>query len=609
MSDLDITDAVLAELRSAADIVEVIGEHTRLKKAGRSWKGLCPFHKERTASFTVDRDKGLYHCFGCGAGGDVIHFVRQMDRLDFPEAVESLAARFGVAIPRRASRGPRDDHRDKLLEALAAAQRFYAAELAKPGSRAAAYLKERGVPDGLSHRLGLGHAPDSWDSLSRALSPAFPESLLIEAGLLQPRAEAKGSYDRFRDRLIFVVRDDRGRPVGFGGRTLSPGGEPKYLNSPESPLFVKKRLLYGLSEAREAIRRRERVVLVEGYFDHLALLSAGLEETVASMGTALTPEQAEKLRRLSPRVTLCYDGDAAGRAATHGALALLLSSGFEARVARLPDGLDPYDVLREEGVSRLSARIEEAPDYLTWLLEDVQPNASDLSSTQKGERIRTVLDIVREIPDARVRHEECRRLAARVAMPTEVLLDRIEPKATRPRAGSPQKGPGTPGNADVLTKGDIPAAERRILQVLMSQAEHKSLILGTLKDHDLTHPLSQRLVKVLRESGKASEAVDFQGQIADLTEAERSLLSKIALEEQPPASSQGVERLLQELEKKHLKRESERLQREIERAESAGDKDLAKELARRKESLAKESVAIGRGASRGTRGKGKELGD
>ena len=256
MSDLDINDHVLAELRSASDIVEVIGEHTKLKKAGRSWKGLCPFHNERTPSFTVDRDKGLYHCFGCGAGGDVIHFVRQIDRLDFPEAVEALANRFGVKIPKRASRGPRDDRREKLLEALAAAQRFYEAALEKSGSRAAVYLAQRGVPDDVARRLGLGYAPDSWDALLRALSPAYPESLLAEAGLIQQRSEGKGYYDRFRDRLLFVVRDDRGRPAGFGGRALSAGQEPKYVNSPESPVFLKKWLLYGLSEARDAIRRK-----------------------------------------------------------------------------------------------------------------------------------------------------------------------------------------------------------------------------------------------------------------------------------------------------------------------------------------------------------------
>ena len=371
--DLDINDHVLAELRSASDIVAVIGDHTTLKKAGRSWKGLCPFHNERTPSFTVDRDKGLYHCFGCGAGGDVIHFVRQIDRLEFPEAVEVLASRFGVTIPRRQRSGPRDDRRDRLFEALAAAQRFFAERLARPGNTAAAYLEGRGVPVEMWTTLGLGHAPDAWDSLGKALSPAYPEDLLIEAGLLQPRAEGKGAYDRFRDRLIFVVRDDRGRAVGFGGRALSPEGEPKYLNSPESPVFSKKRLLYGLFEGRESIRKHDRVVLVEGYFDHLALVRAGIQETVASMGTALTPEQAEKLRRLCPHAVVCYDGDSAGRNATRGALQLLLAQGFDARVARLPAGEDPYDLLQREGPDAVARAIDQAPAYLTWLLEDLRP--------------------------------------------------------------------------------------------------------------------------------------------------------------------------------------------------------------------------------------------
>src|SRR5512143_623383 len=356
ISDLDINDNVLAELRSAADIVEVIGDHTRLKKAGRSWKGLCPFHNERTPSFTVDRDKGLYHCFGCGAGGDVIHFVRQIDRLDFPEAVEALASRFGVSIPRRAARDGRIDRREKLLEAVAAAHRFYVGELERPGNPAAAYLESRGVSGDLVRRLGLGFAPAGWDSLARALSAAFPENVLLEAGLLQPGQEGKRAYDRFRERLLFVVRDDRGRPVGFGGPALPSGAQPKYLDSPDSPLFQKKRLLYGLSDARDAMRRRERVILVEGYFDHLAMAAAGLDETVASMGTALTPEQCEKLRRLVERVVVCYDGDPAGLAATRSALSLILAQGFQAAVVRLPDGEDPHDVLRREGPRSVSDR-------------------------------------------------------------------------------------------------------------------------------------------------------------------------------------------------------------------------------------------------------------
>ena len=453
MSDLDINDNVLAELRSAADIVEVVGEHTRLKKAGRAWKGLCPFHNERTPSFTVDRDKGLYHCFGCGAGGDVIHFVRQIDRLDFPEAIEALASRFGVAIPKRVSRGPHDEQREKLYAAVAAAQRFYAAELAKPGNRAAAYLEERGVPAAVAKALGVGYAPAGWETLAKGLGGAWPESLLVEAGLLQPRSEGRGSYDRFRNRLVFTIRDERGRPVGFSGRALSPEDEPKYLNSPESPVFLKKRLLYALTDAREAIRRRERTVLAEGCFDHLALYLSGVDETVASMGTALTPEQAAKLKRLAPRVVLCYDGDSAGRNAARAALTHLLAQGLEVSVARLPADEDPDDVRRREGPEALARAIDEAPGYLPWLLEELRPSEPRLSAEEKKDRIRAILETLSAIPDRILRYEEFRRVSHDVGVPVEVLWSSHPSNRAPEAAGARPAAPARPADPALPPRG------------------------------------------------------------------------------------------------------------------------------------------------------------
>jgi DNA primase len=599
-SDLDITDNVLAELRSASDIVEVIGDHTRLKKAGRSWKGLCPFHNERTPSFTVDRDKGLYHCFGCGAGGDVIHFVRQIDRLEFPEAVEALAARFGVTIPRRQRRGPREDRRDALFEAVAAAQRFYAERLARPGSTAAKYLETRGVPPEMWTTLSLGHAPDAWDAIAKALSPAFPEDLLIEAGLLQLRTEGKGSYDRFRDRLLFVVKDERGRPVGFGGRALSPEGEPKYLNSPETPLFSKKRLLYGLFDGREAIRKQDRVVLVEGYFDHLALVRAGVRETVASMGTALTPEQAERLRRLTLHAVVCYDGDSAGRTATRGALQLLLGQGLEAKVARLPEGEDPDDLLQRDGAEALARKIDEAPDYLTWLLEDIRPDEAGLSSTEKRERVGRILEILGAIPDRILRYEEYRKVSAAVSVPLEVLWsgDKANLRAENTRSIDV----GTPGNAATLSAMAAPAAERKILRALAS-GELNSLILGALKDEYLSDPRIKRVVATFRKATGTSEPVDFQRQIADLTEEERTFLSAVALDESPEPTEKDVDRLLKALEIRHLEGESAALLNSIRQSEAnAGASPELDQLIREKQDRDRR---IARLRSR----KGNELGD
>jgi DNA primase len=615
MSDLDINDNVLAELRSVADIVEVAGEHTRLKKAGRSWKGLCPFHNERTPSFTVDREKGLYHCFGCGAGGDVIHFVRQIDRLDFPEAVEALASRFGIPIPKRPSRGPRDEQRERLYAAIAAAQRFYAEELSNPVSRGAQYLEERAVPHEVAKALGLGYAPEGWENLAKGLQGKFPERLLVDAGLLQPRAQGSGAYDRFRNRLLFVVRDERGRPVGFGGRALAAEDQPKYLNSPESPVFQKKRLLYGLTEAREAIRRRERAVVVEGYFDHLALFLAGVEETVASMGTALTPEQAGRLKRLAPRVVLCYDGDVAGHAAARTALPHLLAQGLEVSVARLPADEDPDDVRRREGPEALAARIEEAPPYLSWLLDELRPAAAHLSPEEKKDRIRAILDVLTAIPDRILRYEEYRRVSLDVGVPVEVLWTSEPPGrgagsappagpssgGVQPRGGGPSGAvgghhvPGTQGNGSVLYGGEIPAAERRLLQLLIRGGEHISLIRGHLRSEHLTHPGVRGLIETFGKGGDDSEAVDFHRLLAHLRESsDISLVSRLALEESPEPTEGEVLRLLRRLERKYLEREQAAIQEEIRRAEAADRADELSRLLRRKQELGKKIVELKR---------------
>lgn len=603
MTDLDINDLVMSELRAAADIVEVVGEHTKLRKAGRAWKGLCPFHNERTPSFTVDRDKGLYHCFGCGAGGDVIHFVRQIDRLDFPEAVEALASRFGVAIPKRVARGPRDDQREKLYAAVAAAHRFYAAELAKPGNPAARYLEDRAVPEAAAKALGLGYAPPGWENLAKGLGGEWPEALLVEAGLLSPRPEGRGSYDRFRNRLLFTVRDERGRPVGFSGRALSPEDEPKYLNSPESPIFQKKRLLYALTDAREAIRRRERTVVGEGCFDHLALYLSGVEETVATMGTAFTVEHATRLKRLAPKVVLCYDGDPAGHAAARGALTHLLGTGLEVGVAKLPPGEDPDDLRRREGPGALAARVEEAPGYLGWLLGELRPSEPGIPTAEKKDRIRAILEVLSAIPDRILRYEEYRRVSADVGVPVDVLWPKDDARnraaagASRPsdRPAEAPGGPGTQGNGSVLYGGEIPPAELRLLQLLVRGSESISLIRRDLRSEHVTHPGVRSLVETVEKGEGGSRAIDFQKYLAHLRDpSDISLLSRLALDESPEPTEEDVRRLLRELEKKYLRREKAALTKAIRQAEEVGRNEEVSRLMQRAQEIGKRIVELGR---------------
>jgi DNA primase len=362
--------------------------------------------------------------------------------------------------------------------------------------------------------------------------------------------------------------------------------EPKYLNSPESPIFLKKRTLYGLSEAREAMRRRDRVILVEGYFDHLALLRAGVEETVASMGTALTPEQAEKLRRLCPHAILCYDGDTAGRSATRVALGHLLAQGIRASVAFMPEGEDPDDVLGRQGTSALAARIEEAPDFLTWLLEDVRPNDPDLPAAERRERIRSVLQVLDAITDRILRYEEYRRVAREVSVPVEVLWQGSEKRSgAAPASLAGEPGPGTPGNPLVLSEGEIPAAERRILQALMGGG-YKPLILGTLRDEYLTHPGVRRLVAAFRDAGSDSEAIDFQRHFKHFRDArDVSLLSRVALEEGPEPTEEGVVRDLRALERRHWERQKVAVDTALSRARNEGQPAEETELLRKAQEI------------------------
>ncbi|HEX2758696.1 MAG TPA: DNA primase, partial [Thermoanaerobaculia bacterium] len=382
----DITDDVKRDVLAATDLVQLIGTTTSLKKAGRSWKGLCPFHGEKTPSFHVHPDRGFYYCFGCGAKGDAITFVRETERLEFPEAVAYLARLAGITLPMRRS-GTRVDRgkETRAAEALALAAAFFRANLDRHGA-ARALLEKRGLSLEDARAYGLGAALDAWDALKTSLAPRVQEDTALDAGLLQKNPETGRVYDRFRNRLTIEIRDGRGEILGFGARAFGDD-QPKYLNSPETARFSKGKLLYGLDRAKEAIRREDAVLLVEGYFDRIACERAGAANAVASMGTALTPAQADLLARQAATVIVAYDGDAPGLAAAYKAFPLLLSRGVNVRHLALPEGHDPDSYLSARGAEALKAAIAECPSLLETLLERI-PAAGASDPTERAAKLR-----------------------------------------------------------------------------------------------------------------------------------------------------------------------------------------------------------------------------
>jgi DNA primase len=371
-----IPDHIIDQVRDAHDVVEVVGRTVPLKKAGSGYKGLCPFHDEKTPSFTVNPGRQTFKCFGCGKGGNVFTFLTETQGLNFPEAVRQLAEERGIHVPASRPADPEVDSRiDRIRKALAFAHRFFVGALASPeGDEARAYLADRGYDAAAIEQFGLGYAPAAWDRLLAAAAKAgVPADALDEAGLVVPKADGAQSrgrafYDRFRHRIIFPIADGRGRLATFAGRTLDPEENAKYLNGPETTVFKKANVLYALHRAREAIRRKGEALLMEGYTDVLMCHLNGFEHAVAGMGTAFTERQAGLLRRLVDRVVLLYDGDAAGQIAAERALDVLLEQGLEVRIALLPPDRDVDEILLEEGPPALEKILGEARELFEFKL-------------------------------------------------------------------------------------------------------------------------------------------------------------------------------------------------------------------------------------------------
>ncbi|MDM7322732.1 MAG: DNA primase [Gammaproteobacteria bacterium] len=420
-----IPQSFIDDLVARADIVEVIGSRVPLKKKGKEYTACCPVHHEKSPSFFVSPDKQFYHCFGCGAHGNVLGFLMAFERLDFVEAVETLAGQMGLTVPREGGEAPHAHPHASLLAVLEDCARFYQAEL-KRTPRAIDYLKRRGVSGETAAAFGLGYAPPGFDTLERALRlDRQGIDQLKRAGMLSEGQHGR-LYDRFRERIMFPIRDRRGRVIAFGGRVLGDE-KPKYLNSPETPLFHKGHELYGLYEARKALRRPERLLVVEGYMDVVMLAQHGLREAVATLGTAVTREQVDLMFRHTAQVVFCFDGDEAGRRAAWRALEATLPQlrdGLDARFLFLPEGEDPDSLVRAEGAEAFRTRIKhQALGFDAFLLEELARQAKDDGTPAARARLKTLaLPLIQRMPTGVLKDLVLDKLAARVGVSVNRLL-------------------------------------------------------------------------------------------------------------------------------------------------------------------------------------------
>lgn len=580
-----IPDDQLEEVRARADIVDIVGEVVPLKRAGKEYKGLCPFHDDRNPSFHVVPDKGFYICFACQETGDAFSFVMKRLGLDFTEAVRHVAARSGVELREVRGRDPEDDPNRPLYELNAYARSMYRDRLRDPeeGTRARDYLASRGVDMETADRFGLGYAPDDWRALREAAAKhGWEDDLMLSAGLLTTSEKASEPYDRFRDRLIFPIEELGGRTVGFGGRVLGRGsGGPKYLNSPETPVYHKGEILYGLSWAKHAIRRESAALVVEGYMDVVALAAAGFEHVVATLGTALTDRHAELLSRYTGKVLLLFDSDEAGLRATFRAGDTLLAAALHPAVVTLPPGEDPDTLVRKEGSAGLRHYLDQAVDLLDRKLQILEEKDyfRDIERTRGA--VDRLLPTLRSAVDPALRDIYVSKVAERTGVRRETLEDelrRSEPRRRRAKGTRTGTGRGRPVSRTIRAR--TLGAEWMVLHVLVNRPEWTEEVIESVGPDDFGDPLHRRVFQLLLSDDLDAASADpdprvgahvdaLRGDAGDLTHARELLQGSIAV-----IRNRSVEERMKELRAELARTDEEirqaELAREIQRLATEG---------------------------------------
>ncbi|HEV8334952.1 MAG TPA: DNA primase [Candidatus Polarisedimenticolia bacterium] len=574
----------LETVRASADIREIISGCVQLKKIGGRYRGLCPFHSEKTPSFHVDPGKQLFYCFGCGTGGDVFKFLMLFEKVDFPEALRILARRYGIPEPERNAAGYSE--RQALLKLLRAALEFFRENLRKGSGADAArrYAKERGLSAETIDSFQVGFAPARWDGLkAHLLKAGFPERQLLAAGVLVKAENSDRTYDRFRNRLIFPIHSLREECLGFGGRILGEG-EPKYLNSPETPLFHKGEVLYGLNRTAEEIRKREEAILVEGYLDFLSLYQSGFRNLAAVLGTGFSANHARLLGRFARRAIVNFDPDSAGQAATRRSLDVLLESGFEVRVLRLPGGKDPDRFVREEGAEAYRRLSENAPSYLEYLAHEAAGKVDLSSAAGKIEALNLVLPYVARLENAVARSEQVKLLSSLFRIQDAIVLQELKSTV----AGRKTNLKSIPLEGTIGASSGSPAA--RLVRILIDEPEARRTLLPVLRDEDLEGSEVERIWHVVRDLARSGAEISYP-RIGSLLPdpADQAFLVKLAALPGPALSVGDGEECLKSLRRRPLARRMQALQERLEQAPAGSNVD---DLLRKKMDLRREMRAL-----------------
>ena len=535
-----IPTQTIEQIAAANDIVEVIGTYFPLKRAGSTFKALCPFHQEKTPSFTVSPSRQTFHCFGCGAGGSVFRFVMDYEHLDFPAAVKKLATRVGIPVIEE--RGPSSGEDDRqhetrraLLQLHAEAAEWFHENLvkAKAGALAREYLKGRGIDRRIAKEWQIGFAPESWDAfLNWALERGYQQRLLLESGLIARRDESAGDdkgYDRFRNRIMFPIHNDVGEVIAFSGRILDKEAETaKYVNSPETPLFRKGRVLFGLHKTKRGLIEADCAIVCEGQLDLITLFEAGITNVVAPQGTAFTENQARILKRFVSEVVLCFDADAAGQKAAERSLDALLQNNLVVRVAEMPAGEDPDSMVRKRGREEFEKRVAAARDFFDWWIER-ETSATDLDSLgSKMQLAQKLAETIGRVQDPMMRGEVANRASARIGVPRGDF-ERLLAKPGRDRFSVDDSAP----------RPEVTPAPRHEIAMLcllaLRQEEARGFLLAQNWREMLAHtPDAQMLGKILESGLRPDDSASLNVFMSGLPPGEEALVSSWLLQKMPP---------------------------------------------------------------------------